>query len=131
MAILKEPLFSEEARGTIAQLITFKRSNVHPIASQFSYHPVNWTPAKIAQANAWKILCNAWRALPDSVKSTWRKGAPGVLTGFNYFMQLKGEFPFPPCYEVPAGNALFFDFIDDTYLPPAGDSLTFDWEECI
>lgn len=131
MAILKDPLFSDEARGTVGQLLTFKRSAVHPVACAFTDHPVNWTPDKIAQARAWKSLCNAWRALPDSGRATWRSIAPGVLTGFNYFMQLNGVLPLPPCYEVPAGNALHFDFIDGTYSPPAGNSITFDWEECI
>lgn len=94
MAILKEPLFSDEARGTIYNVITFRRSAVHPIANAYTAHPVNWTPGKITQAHAWKALCNAWRALPDSDKATWRSAAPGVLTGFNYFMQRKGELPF-------------------------------------
>jgi len=90
MAILKDPLFSEEARGTIGQLITFKRSKVHPVACAFTDHPVNWTVSKINQAMAWKNLCNQWRALSDSEQATWRDIAPGVLTGFNYFMQCKG-----------------------------------------
>jgi len=131
MAILKDPLFSEEARGQIAKTAVFKRSKVHPVFSAFFYHPVNWSASKIAQAQAWKTLCNQWRSLLDTDQEKWRDKAPGVLTGFNYFMQLKGVFPFPPCYEVPAGNALHFDFIDDTYSPPAGNSLTFEWEECI
>lgn len=131
MAILVDPLFSEEARGQVAKVAVFKRAEVHPVFCAFSYHKVNWTPSKIAQADAWYALCNAWRALPEADKATWRSAAPGVLTGFNYFMQLKGLFPFPPCYEVPAGNDLHFDFIYDTYSPPAGDLITFEWEECI
>ena len=131
MAILKDPLFSEEARGQVAKVATFKRAAVHPVFCGFFYHPIPWTPSKINQAIAWKMLCNNWRALPGSVQATWREAAPGILTGFNYFMQLKGELPLPPCYELPPGNALHFDFIDDTYSPPAGNSLNFNWEECI
>ena len=131
MAILKDPLFSDEARGQIAKVGVFKRSNVHPVFSAYFYHRVKWSTSKIAQAERWKSLCNAWRALPAADKVVWAEAAPGVLTGFNYFMQLKGVWPFPPCYESPAGDALFFDFIDDTYSPPAGNSLNFDWEECI
>lgn len=93
MAILKDPLFSDEARGTIAQLLTFKRSSVHPVACAFTDHPVNWTPSKISQAMAWKSLCDQWQALSDSEQAAWRDIAPGVLTGFNYFMQLKGTPP--------------------------------------
>jgi len=131
MAILSEPLFGDEARGTVGQLLTFKRSAVHPVAGAFTDHPVNWTTGKIAQASAWKNGCNQWRALSDGERATWRDMAPVVLTGFNYFMQLGGVVPFPPCYEVPGGNELFFDFICGTYSPPAGDSLSFNWEECI
>lgn len=131
MAILKDPLFSDEARGQVAKVAVFKRGVFHPVFSAYAYHPVNWSSAKIAQASAWKSLCNAWRSLSDSDQASWRSAAPGVLTGFNYFMQLKGVFPFPSCYEVPAGDSLFFDFIDYTYSPPAGDALNFNWEECV
>ncbi|MBA7670426.1 hypothetical protein ES703_78572 [subsurface metagenome] len=131
MSILVDPLFSDEARGQVAKVGVFKRSKVHPVFCAFSYHRVNWTPDKIAQADIWKALCNQWRSLTDQDQAYWRDIAPGVLTGFNYFMQCKGVFPFPPCYEVPSGDSLFFDFVDDTYSPPAGNSLNFDWEECI
>jgi len=132
MAILLDPLFSDEARGSIAQVITFKRPYLfHPIASQCPYHPVTWSQAKTDQAKVWKSLCNQWRSLSNAQQAYWRDLAPGVLTGFNYFMQLKGQLPIGPCYDVPAGNALHFDFIDDTYSPPSGDSITFVWEECI
>ncbi len=131
MAILKDPLFSEEARGQVAKVAVFKRAEVHPVFCAFFYHQVNWTPSKINQAMTWKTLCNAWRALPDSVQATWRSIAPGVLTGFNYFMQLKGEPPLLPCYKPPAGDLLLYDFTFLPYAPPAGDLLTFDWEECI
>ncbi|MBA7716216.1 hypothetical protein ES703_125283 [subsurface metagenome] len=131
VAILKNPLFSDEARGQVAKVAIFKRAEVHPVFCGFFYHPVRWTALKRAQAQAWKSLCNQWRALSYTDQENWRDIAPGVLTGFNYFMHLKGAFPFPPCYEPPAGNCLFFDFIDDTYSPPAGNSLNFEWEECI
>lgn len=131
MAILIDPLFSEEARGQVAKVAVFKRAAVHPVFCGFSYHQVNWSPAKIAQAAAWKALCNSWRALPGVDKGNWRAAAPGVLTGFNYFMQLKGVFPLAPCYEVPAGNALDFDFVNGEYSAPAGDALSFNWEACI
>ena len=131
MAILKEPLFSDEARGQVAQVAVFKRAKVHPVFCAFSYHRLNWSAAKLSQARAWKALCNQWRALSDVDQEYWRAGAPGVLTGFNYFMQRKGVPLFPLCYSLPAGDALYFAFIDDTYDPPAGDSLLFNWEECI
>ena len=131
MAILEDPLFSEEARGTIAQLLTFKRANVHPVLCAYSYHRVTWSRAKVAQAVSWRSLCNQWRALPEVDQDYWRSKATGVLTGFNYFMQCKGMLPFPACYSPPSGNSLDFDFIDETYDPPAGGSLSFIWEECL
>jgi len=131
MAILDRPLFSDEARGTVAQTITFKRSAVHPVACAFTDHPINWTPAKIAQAKVWKSLCNSWRALSDSDQAIWVLVAPGVLTGFNYFMQCKGELPFPPCYVPPVVDSLLYDFILFPYDPPSGSTLTFIWEPCI
>lgn len=90
MAILKDPLFSEEARGQVAKAAVFKRSSVHPVFSGFFYHPINWSSSKIAHAQAWKFLCNQWRALSEEQQASWRDIAPGVLTGFNYFMQCKG-----------------------------------------
>ena len=131
MAILLDPLFSEEARGTIGSTITFRRSAVHPIAGAYASHPINWTAPKITQALAWQKLCNQWRSLPESLQSTWRDLAPGVLTGFNYFMQCKGVFPLGPCYVVPAGDSLYFNFIDASYSPPSGSFLNFNWDPCI
>jgi len=131
MAILSKPLYSDEARGTVSQLLTFKRSSVHPVLCAFTDHPVNWTPAKIAQAVSWKLLCNSWRALSFSEQAIWRSIAPGVLTGFNYFMQLSGIMPLPPCYVPPTGDSLLYGFILLPYDPPSGDSLSFAWEACI
>ena len=131
MAILTDPLFSEEARGQIAKVAVFKRAAVHPVFCAYSYHRVNWSASKLAQAHSWKSLCDQWRALDDDDQDYWRDKATGVLTGFNYFMQCKGVPEFASCYSPPSGDALDFDFIDDTYDPPAGDSLFFNWEECI
>lgn len=131
MAILERPLFSDEARGQVSKVAVFKRSQVHPVFCGFSYHQVNWTPDKIAQGAAWKSLCNAWRSLSDSDQAFWSDNAPGVLTGFNYFMHFKGSLPFPFCYKSPVGDSLFYNFSLFPYNPPSGDSIIFDWEECI
>jgi len=120
MAILVDPLFSDEARGQVAKVAVFKRGAVHPVFAGFSYHPMNWTPAKVAQAQTWKALCTGWRALPAADKVVWAEAAPGVLTGFNYFMQLKGVWPFPPCYIPPDGDELVYDFVAGDYTAPGG-----------
>lgn len=93
MAILNEPLFGDEARGQIAKCAIFRRAEVHPQFGGSFYHKQNWTPAHIAQADAWRSLCLQWRSLSDTERQNWADAAPGVLTGFNYFMQLKGVFP--------------------------------------
>lgn len=93
MAILKEPLFADEARGQIAKCAIFSRAEVHPRFGGSFYHKQNWTPAHIAQAEAWRTLCLQWRTLSDTERQNWADAAPGVLTGFNYFMQLKGVYP--------------------------------------
>lgn len=131
MAILEDPLFSDEARGQVAKTAIFKRGIFHPIFCAFAYHPVNWTAAKLSHAMAWKALCNSWQALPSSLKSIWRDIAPGVLTGFNYYMQLAGELPLPPCYVPPSGDLLLYDFTVSPYTPPAGGLISFTWEQCI
>ncbi len=96
MAILLDPLFGDEAYGQIGKCAIFKRAAVHPQFGGSFYHKVNWTPDKVAQALAWKQLCSQWRALPQQDKTAWSAIAPGVLTGFNYFMQLNGQYPPPP-----------------------------------
>lgn len=93
MAILLDPLFSDEARGQVAKSAIFKRSAVHPQFGGSFYHRQNWTASHFAQAEAWRLLCSQWRALPPGEKQVWKDAAPGVLTGFNYFMQCKGVFP--------------------------------------
>lgn len=123
MAILKEPLFGEEARGQIAKCAIFKRSAVHPQFGGSLYHKQNWTPAHIAHAQAWRSLCLQWRALSDIAKEDWKDLAPGALTGFNFFMQLSGTYPGPPPYQVPPGDNINFDFVSTPYTPPAGDQV--------
>jgi hypothetical protein len=130
MAILDRPLFSAEARGQVAKTAVFKRGVFHPVYSALAYHRVTWSPAKIAQARAWKILCNQWRALSYAEKAAWRASAPGVLTGFNFFMQSAGVLPYPPCYVSPGSDSLFFDFSLTGYAPPAPDQLTFIFPQC-
>lgn len=129
MSILVDPLFSDEARGTVGQVLTFKRAigffTVHPQAVQFCEHPITWTPAKRAQALWWRQLCSQWRSLPLADQAYWGVLAPGVLTGFNYFMQCKGEFPWLPPYDPPSGGSLYFNFVIDDYDPPAGGALVF------
>lgn len=126
MAILKDPLFSEEARGQVAKALVFKRGIFHPIVSAHFFHPVNWTPAKLAQAQLWRSLCDSWRSLTVSEQSFWSSLAPGVLTGFNYFMQLGGSLPIAPPYFPPTGDDVDFNFIFFPYSPPAGDDIIFD-----
>lgn len=126
MAILKDPLFADEARGKVADVCVFKRGIFHPILSAHFYHPVNWTPANVSRAKSWRSLCDSWRALTDLERSIWSSIAPGVLTGFNYFMQLSGSLPFAPPYFPPAGNDINFDFTIFPYSPPSGDNIIFD-----
>lgn len=125
MAILEGPLFSDEARGQIAKCAIFKRSQVHPQFGGSFYHKQNWTPSHIAQALSWKSLCNSWQSLSSSDRSLWRDIAPGVLTGFNYFMHLAGVLPWPPPYLPPAGDNIIFDFTLTPYTPPGGSLINF------
>lgn len=131
MAILERPLYSDEARGQVAKVLVFKRGGIHPNVSPCFYHPINWTSPKIAQAERWKSLCSSWWTLSAYDKSYWSSIAPGVLTGFNYFMQCNGSFPLPPCYDSPAGNYLNYNFLYTPYDPPSGSSLIFQWDPCI
>lgn len=90
MARLARPLFSSVARGTVAQCLTYRRGTVHPCIMGYHEHPINWTPAKIKQAQSWKAKCNQWRALSQEDKDYWSSQAPAPLTGFNLFMQQGG-----------------------------------------
>jgi len=125
MAILSEPLFGDEARGQIAKCAIFKRAEVHPQFGGSFYHKQNWTPPHLAQATAWRLLCLQWKALSDTQQKQWSAAAPGVLTGFNYFIQLKGELPWPEVYTPPAGDNINFNFTLEPYTPPQGDQITF------
>lgn len=131
MAILEGPLYADEARGQLAKVLVFKRSKVHPNVSPCFYHPVNWTPPKIAQALAWRTLCNSWQDLSPADKNYWSSVAPGVLTGFNYFIHLNAVMPLPPCYESPLGDDLNYNFVHTPYDPPSGSTIIFQWEPCI
>ena len=125
MAILEGPLFGDEARGQIAKCAIFKRAQVHPQFGGSFYHKQNWTPQHIASANTWRSLCLTWQQLSDTAKQTWADLAPGALTGFNYFMHLGGELPWPPPYVPPDGDNINFNFTLLPYTPPAGDSINF------
>lgn len=132
MPKLDQPLFGDEARGTIARAIIYKAGPHWPSLQGHAWHGQNWTTEKRQWAATWKTLCDHWRALTDDQRQQWKDLAPGVLTGFNYFMKLAGQIPWPPPYEPPAGDQIHFDFITTPYTPPPGDAITFnlgDWPQ--
>jgi len=125
MAILLEPLFGDQARGQIAKAAIFKRSAVHPQFGGRFYHKQNWTSPHIARAKAWQSLCLTWHALSDTLRQNWADIAPGVLTGFNYFIQQAGVYPGPPPYQVPPGDNIQFNFTKTPYTIPPGGTVNF------
>lgn len=131
MAILKDPLFSDEAHGQVAKVAVFKRSQVHPVLCSLAYHPQNWTPPHVAQARAWRALCSTWRSLTFQDQEAWRTYAPGVLTGFNFFIQCNGHLSLPPCYVPPPAHSLLFDLTDSPYYPPDSLAISFIQLWCI
>ncbi|MBA7589502.1 hypothetical protein ES708_31587 [subsurface metagenome] len=97
MAKPKSPLLSLEARGSIADSLTFQKRGRATIARE---KPIPQNPrseAQLVQRQVYRDAISTWRALTAEEKEAWRGVCPG-LSPYHCFMrsELKYVPPLPP-----------------------------------
>jgi len=130
MAILDQPLFSEEATGKIRSTLTFfTRGERFLIIPKLSYRQNPTTPRE-AVKDQWRAGILAWHALSPAAQLEWGEAATGLQTGFNAFMEeFMSPTPCPPQFYdgiVSAFNHTFscvFTFTPPTPLKATGISI--------
>ena len=89
MAKIKGPLLSHEARGTIAEKLTFSvRSSGQQARFQKKQKDI-LTAGRVSQREIYSDSVEAWNALSQEEKAVYNQEAgPYEYTGYNLFMRL-------------------------------------------
>lgn len=101
MAKPKKPLLSLEARGTIADTLTFQKRGQLTIARKKPIPTDPKSPAQLAWRQVYKDAVAAWHALTPAEKETWRGVCPG-LTAYQCFMSSQLKY-LPPILPIDIG----------------------------
>lgn len=110
MALLDRPVFGTSATGTLARVLSFRKTVNPPdlpgetavslgTVAKIPFMSCPPSPAQILQRARYAAAVAAWRALSDEARAYWSLNKPAHLTGFNFFIQLH----FSP-------NLLFFGY---------------------
>jgi hypothetical protein len=88
MAKLDYPLYGDEATGTLARAIAYRRTLNYPTCAQL---PLSKTPAnkaQRAQRQKYRAGADAWNALTDAQKDAYKTNKPANLNGYAFFLKL-------------------------------------------
>lgn len=95
MAKPDKPLLSLEARGTIADTLTFQKRGQLTIARKKPIPKDPRSPAQLAWRQVYRDAVTAWHALTAEEKEAWRGVCPG-LTAYQCFMRSELQYVEPP-----------------------------------
>lgn len=99
MAVVRGPLFSVEARGTVFNCVVFFRKPGRSIVRGQMYQSDPNTAAQAPCRQDWRDAVSAWQTAYEGIRDAWRAEATPPLSGFNYFCQQyieQGGFPSIP-----------------------------------
>lgn len=105
MPILDNPLFGDEASGTVNTGIIYSNQWGWPIARAPRAPVFQRTPAQDETRSSFALAIAAWKILAEADKQAWRIRAPAPLTGFNLF--LKAYLTGQTIVNFPARRALY------------------------
>lgn len=93
MAKTQGPLFSLGASGTVAKLLTFNQSNDTPVARKKPRASTSATTDQQAARADFANAAQAWRALPQAERDTWKSIAAqtGRPAFAKYFLEWKAQ----------------------------------------
>jgi hypothetical protein len=85
MAVVKSPLFSEEAHGPLGG-IEYRTCRGRNVVGRRSISTALATPAQLQHRSLLKLAHAAWSRLPLSSQAAWDAIAPAPLTGRNEYV---------------------------------------------
>ena len=88
MAKLDRPLYGSEATGTLARVLSFRRTQNWNTVAKIPYMSCRPSADQTIQRNRYSAAVSAWHALSDEDRATWNTNKPATLSGFNFFIQL-------------------------------------------
>lgn len=124
----KGPLFSLDARGSLAHLLSFQASPGGPRVISYPDHADARTPAQLAARDTFRNAVDFWHVLTDTEKADFAAQAKGTpLTGYNLFIRacMLGEVPVDPI-ACAAYNAAPIVIVPNGYRLLTFDSEFFD-----
>jgi hypothetical protein len=86
MPILERPLYSDTASGELASTLAFKKGDRWPRLEVKRVAARSRTAGQAAQRDLFYGKKNAWHALTEPEKESYRNGAPSGWTGYSYFL---------------------------------------------
>jgi hypothetical protein len=106
MAKVKAPLFSFDARGNLAKLLTFRRRDRQNIAGAQTTHPDAKSPAQLSWRTMYEACSALWHTLSDVEKQAWETNARSKhMTGYALW-QSQCLRPNPGIYLPLAGGTM-------------------------
>jgi hypothetical protein len=107
MARTEGALFSEQARGTLADTITYQRNRKNPQAHKRLNRQDRRTASQLSQRSLFADAVAAWQALSEAQKDVYRARATGTggRSGYNIF--LSEYTPTPPVTHAIFGQVAF------------------------
>jgi len=88
MARLDRPLFSEEATGTLARVLAFRRTANWGQAAQLPGSSCPPSASQVKQRTLYAAAIAAWHALPGDTRGYYNTNKPANLSGYNFFIRL-------------------------------------------
>ena len=99
MALLDRPVFGTSASGTLARVLSFRKTVNPPdlpgvpavsmgTVAKIPFNSCRPSPNQLLQRRRYSDAVAAWRALSDEARAYWSLNKPAHLTGFNFFIQL-------------------------------------------
>lgn len=85
---LDRPLFGEEATGTLARVLAFRRTANWGQAARLPGSKCPPSPGQAFQRRRYAAAIAAWHALSDSLREFYMLYKPANLSGFNFFIRL-------------------------------------------
>ena len=89
MPIVKGPLFSAKAFGSIKKLLTFQGLRNKTVCKGFQKNPNSYSADQLGIRSVYRRGADSWNLLSPAEKENYNLlSKEKIMTGFNYFMGL-------------------------------------------
>jgi len=88
MALLDRPLYGEEATGTLARVLAYRRTKNWGTVAKLPGSSCPPSPEQTSQRNNYTAAITAWHALGPTIQNQYKSNSPRNLSGYNFFLRL-------------------------------------------